>query len=195
MSRDPPKVSGPPIREKHMSSNRRECKKVVDYPSVWKGDGWNVVSGQLKRKAGNPGRDSHLFKYVAEKLPFESLSEVKKLLEDREVKCEGVYMAHDSFGVPRYGGRGQIFVRLASHKKNHRKELLYFSFYIIETKKHEREIETAIIRAAASQMLLNTRKVPTGIKHGDVKDYEPGCKFFERQDIRGKRKPMARKGI
>lgn len=97
-------------------------------------------------------------------------------------------MAHDLFSVPRYGGRGRIFTRLATHKKNRPRELLYFSFYIIEAKKHEREIETAIIRAAGSQMLFNKRKVPTGINHRDIKDYEPGCKFLERQTTRGKRR-------
>jgi hypothetical protein len=73
-----------------------------------------------------------------------------------------------------------------SDRKHHRRQLLYFSLYIIESKKHEREIETAIIRAAGSQMALNKRKVPTGIDHGDIKDYEPGCRFFERQELRGK---------
>ena len=43
-------------------------------------------------------------------------------------------MAHDSFGVPRYGGRGNIFERLLKHKKKYPKLLLYFSFYIVRKK-------------------------------------------------------------
>lgn len=98
-----------------------------------------------------------------------------------EVKANGVYMAHDSMGVARYGGRGNIISRLAMHKKNYPKELLYFSFYIIANKSHEREIETAILRAAGGQMNLNERKVREGIAVGNVSDFEPGTYFFERR--------------
>jgi hypothetical protein len=37
---------------------------------------------------------------------------------------------------------------------------------LIKNKNHEREIETAILRAASSQMVLNQRKVRTGLKAG-----------------------------
>jgi hypothetical protein len=70
-------------------------------------------------------------------------------------------MAHDSFGVARYGGRGNIFSRLRTHKRKYSKELVYFSFYIIENKTHEREIENVILRAAGPQMVLNNSRFAT----------------------------------
>jgi hypothetical protein len=105
---------------------------------------------------------------------------------------QGVYLAHDSMGVARYGGRGNIFNRVASHKKKYPKELLYFSFFIIKNKKHEREIETAILRAAGSQMVLNQRKVRTGLAVGNVADYEPGTQFVQRQGLRGRTRKRRR---
>jgi hypothetical protein len=105
---------------------------------------------------------------------------------------EGVYFAHDSMGVARYGGRGAIFNRLSAHRKKYPKELLFYSFYVIENKSHEREIETAILRAAGPQMTLNTRKVAYGLHPGNIGDYEPGTKFFERQGIRGRRRGRKR---
>jgi len=44
---------------------------------------------------------------------------------------------------------------LRSHKRKYSKELVYFSFYIIENKTHEREIENVILRAAGPQLVLN----------------------------------------
>jgi hypothetical protein len=93
-------------------------------------------------------------------------------------------------GVPRYGGRGDIFSRLASHKRNYPKQLLYFPFFIIKSKVHEREIETALLRAASSQMVLNQRKVRSGLEVGNITDYEPGTDFVERQNQRGKKKSL-----
>ena len=73
-------------------------------------------------------------------------------------------------------------------RKKYPRELLYFSFYVIANKNHEREIETAILRAAGPQMILNQRKVRSSIDHGSVNDYEPGTHFLERQFRRGKKK-------
>jgi hypothetical protein len=84
-------------------------------------------------------------------------------------------------------GRGQIFNRLTAHKKAYPDQVMYFSFYVIANKNHEREVETAILRAAGPQMILNTKKVGDGIEPGDVRDYEPGTEFFERQRIRGRK--------
>jgi hypothetical protein len=131
-----------------------------------------------------------LFTVVAEKLPFACLSAVQKVLTDNDFTTNGVYMAHDSMGVARYGGRGHIFPRLRSRKRRYPKELLYFSFYIIEQKNHEREIETAILRAASSQMVLNVRKVRAGNQPGGVSDYEPGTYFFQRFQRTGKKKRL-----
>ena len=123
-------------------------------------------------------------------LSWKALPYVSKHLKDMKVKRVGVYMAHDSFGVARYGGRGNIFSRLRSHKRKYFRELLYFSFYIIENKTHEREIENVILRAAGPQMVLNQRKVRDGIDTGWVGDYEPGTKFFRRKYARGAKRAV-----
>lgn len=167
--------------------NKKPSKKVV-FHAVWSGDGWKVVTGQLKAGSGRPGDTKPIFSVVAEKIPYDALGSVKKDMLDYGYPTEGVYFAHDSMGVARYGGRGQIFGRLAAHKRKYPRELQYFSFYIIGAKNHEREIETAILRAAGPQMTLNTRKVAQGIKRGDIRDYEPRTEFFERQSQRGKKK-------
>lgn len=134
----------------------------------------------------------HLFKYVAEKLPYACLLKVKNDMNSEAEHLEGVYLAHDSMGVARYGGRGKIFTRLESHKKKYKKELLYFSFYVIANKQHEREIETVILRAAGPQMTLNKRKIGAGLEPGNIQDYEPGTKFYERQRPRGRKKKSPR---
>jgi hypothetical protein len=173
--------------------NRGKSRKAVN-DVVCDVDGWRIVEGRLVPSRGRPRKTTHLFRYVAEKLPFGCLGKVKRNLAANADGLEGVYMAHDSMGVARYGGRGQIFTRLAAHRKAYPRELLYFSFYVIANKAHEREIETAILRAASSQMILNTRKVRSGLETGNVSDYEPGTKFFERQSMPGRRrKPGGRR--
>ncbi len=155
---------------------------------------WVIQVGELRPLGRTKQKGDHLFKYVAEKLPWDALPKVNTYLKASNVKRVGVYMAHDSFGVARYGGRGNIFHRLQNHKRKYDKELAYFSFYIIENKTHEREIENAILRAAGPQMLLNQRKVRDGIDPGNVNDYEPGTKYFRRRYARGtKRSPRLRR--
>jgi hypothetical protein len=170
--------------------------KVTTNNRVWIGTDRKVVFGKLKRGKGHPGKVSHLFKCIGEKLPFEALENVRDALKrelDKETnELKGVYMGHDSMGAARYGGRGQIFIRLYNHRERYKDELEYFSFYIIENKKHEREIETAIIRAAEPQMVLNERKRHFGIQPGKVTDYEAGTLFFERQEKPGRRKKVRR---
>lgn len=175
--------------QKH-SENRKPSKKKVEGDALWSQNGLRVVQGKLDPGRGRPSGAPHLFKYVAEKLPFECLGKVMKSLSGSAERIEGVYLAHDSMGIARYGGRGQIFARLSNHKKRYPKELLYFSFYVIEQKKHEREVENVILRAAGPQMTLNKRKVALGTEPGDVRDYEPGTKFFERQRTRGRKAKM-----
>lgn len=170
-----------------LKSQRKGLSRKEVKSEIWSGDGWSVVAGQLVRGRGRPGKVEHLFRWVAEKLPYSSLASIKRTILSEGAGVEGVYLAHDSMGVARYGGRGRIFARLASHKKRYPRELTYFSFYIIEQKRHEREIETALIRAAGPQLLFNTRKKRDGIDPGSVRDYEPGTKFVERQRRRGKK--------
>lgn len=163
------------------STNRPpSSKRTKEYLRV-DGEPWRVAFGRLVPARGTPKKAGHLFSFVAEKIPFSFLKEVKKKIEYNGAKIEGVYMAHDSMGVARYGGRGRIFTRLGLHLKDYPLQLHYFSFYVIANKAHEREIETAILRAAGAQMSLNSRKVAGGFEPGNVQDYEPGTSFFERR--------------
>ncbi len=90
-------------------------------------------------------------------------------------------------GCPRYIGRGNIFGRLASRRKAKPDELAYFSFYVVSEKMHEREVETLLIRAAGFLLEFNDRKKRVGISHGNVRDFEAGTLFYERQRKKGKK--------
>jgi hypothetical protein len=173
--------------------NRKPSKKKVE-KKIWSGDDWLVVSGRLVPGPGRPDKTGLLFRFIGEKLPYSCLRDVAKHVRSVSKDVEGVYLAHDSMGVARYGGRGDIFHRLAAHQKNYPKELLYFSFFIIKSKAHEREMETALLRAAGSQMILNERKVRTRLDVGNITDYEPGTNFVERQFVRGRKKKPGRGG-
>jgi hypothetical protein len=168
--------------------SKAHSKKTVDASvASWTGGGWKVVFGELKRQPGNPGKSRSLFDALGEKIPKGALGHVERTMKAQGVGTEGVYFAHDSVGCARYAGRGQIFSRLRAHFKAHPDELVYFSFYIIADKKHEREVETALIRVASHLLLLNSRKKRDYIEPGDVRDYEPGTLFFERQRKKGRR--------
>jgi len=125
---------------------------------------------------------------VAEKLPYASLSAVRKHVAKTIKKPDGVYIAHDSMGFPRYIGRGNVFQRLAARLKAQKLELVYFSFYLVSDKKHEREIETLLIRAAGPLLEFNTKKKRVDIKPGDIRDYEAGTTFYERQYRKGRKR-------
>jgi len=148
---------------------------------------WTVQFGELKRGKGNPGGTEHLFKVLGEKLPYAALADVKKHVLGKGYKPLGVYVAHDSMGCPRYIGRGNVFARLRSRKTAHTLELQYFSFYLVSEKKHEREIETLLIRAASFLLEFNEKKKRVGTSHGNIRDYEAGTLFYERQYKKGKK--------
>lgn len=94
-------------------------------------------------------------------------------------------------GCPRYIGRGDIFLRLEARHKAQPLELKYFSFYVVSEKKHEREIETLLIRAAGFLLEFNDRKKRGGIAHGNIRDFEAGTLFYERQQKKGRRAFLA----
>ncbi|MCI2260597.1 hypothetical protein Q7W82_02870 [Xanthomonas indica] len=171
--------------KKRKNSKKPSTKQLTQ--KVWSGVDWTVHYGNLKRGAGRPGKVSRLFKYLGEKIPYESLDDVRKHFVSDGTPAQGVYIAHDSMGTPRYIGRGNVFKRLSDRKKAHMLELVYFSFYIVEDKQHEREIETLLIRAAGDQLEFNDRKKRIGIHPGNVRDYEPGTAFYERQYKKGRR--------
>jgi hypothetical protein len=167
--------------------NKKQSRKET-YHSVLKDGGWNVMTGKLVPGKGRPELVESIFEVIAEKIPYAALGKCEADMKKYGYTAEGVCLAHDSMGVARYGGRGDIYVRLAAHLKKYPRELAYFSFYTIKDKKHEREIETVILRAAGPQLILNERKVRDDIEKGDVRDYEPGTEFYERQKVRGKKK-------
>lgn len=167
-------------------AKKAAATKTVETCVYKDGKRWNVQFGRLKRGKGNPGKTEHLFRVVGEKLPYEALSAVRKHLIQNGFTTNGVYVAHDSMGFPRYIGRGAVFGRLKSRKDVQELELVYFSFYIVSEKKHEREIETLLIRAAGPLLQFNTKKKRVSIMPGNIRDYEAGTYFYERQYKKGR---------
>lgn len=168
-------------------SRKGKTSKTI-IKTVWSHGSWNVLHGELKRRRGRPRKAQPLFRAVAEKIPFEALDDVRTHLSQTDVPANGVYVAHDSMGVARYIGRGRIFHRLKARHRANLQELKYFSFYVVLEKTHEREIETLLIRSAGPQLHFNSRKKRVDIQPGDIRDYEPGTLFYERQYKRGRKK-------
>jgi hypothetical protein len=166
-------------------TNKKFARKK-DVGHVWSKDGWTVRHGRLVPLPGRPHKVKSLLRWVGEKVPFAALADVKKLVQEKELQVEGVYVAHDSMGFARYVGRGRIFDRLKSRLKVHPRELAYFSFYIVADKKHEREIETLLIRLGGPHLHFNERKKRVDIEPGQVTDYESGTHYVERQRKRGR---------
>lgn len=174
------------LAKKAAQKPKAAAKKVIHKKIYEDGKTWTVQHGELQAKP-KPGRPpvktEHLFRVVGEKLPYASLSKVKSHLKGQAV--QGVYIAHDSMGCPRYIGRGNIFTRLEARFKAQPLELEYFSFYVVADKKHEREIETLMIRAAGFLLEFNTKKKRVGVAPGNIHDYEAGTVFYERQRKKG----------
>ncbi|MGD7195460.1 hypothetical protein ACQUJT_21595 [Ralstonia pseudosolanacearum] len=174
-------------------ATKAAAKQVITKKKVFAKVPWVVHFGelqQIKKKRGRrpaAAKTEHLFRVVGEKLPFSALAHVKKHLQENGYSSQGVYVAHDSMGCPRYIGRGNIFQRLAARKKAKQLELEYFSFYVVADKKHEREIETLLIRAAEFLLEFNDRKKRIGIAPGSVNDFEAGTVFYLRRYERGAR--------
>ena len=158
-------------------------KKPIEH--IWSDYNWSVMHGELKKGPGRSPKIKPLFQYVGEKIPFDALEKVEKKLKALGVERKGVYIAHDSMGTARYVGRGDIFTRLKQRKKKHPNELVYFSFFVVKDKQHEREVETLLIRGAGPLLEFNQRKKSVGIPSGNVQDYEPGTYYFERQTKKG----------
>jgi hypothetical protein len=170
-----------------MTKQRKAALTKSSVETVRSLPSWTIRYEALKRGKGRPQKVQALFKVIAEKIPFEALDDVRKHVEKQGIAPNGIYVAHDSMGVARYVGRGQIFNRLKARLAAQVLELKYFSFYIGMDKAHEREIETVLIRATGPQLYFNTRKKREDIQPGDVKDYEAGTAFYERQYKRGRK--------
>lgn len=147
---------------------------------------WTIWRGKLVPPAGRPDKVTSIFQVVAEKLPFECLAEVERDMCREGLTRTGIYLAHDSMGAVRYAGLGSIFNRLRARRNAHPLELLYFSFYVLPHKKHQRELETLVIRATSHLLEFNERKKHSTIEPGNIRDYEPGTRFYERQRKKGK---------
>ena len=165
---------------------KRTAVKNISVKRLWANAGWTVRYGRINAGRGSTGA-KRLFRVIGEKLPFEAIGHVEQYLKKKGMPRNGVYLAHDSMGCPRYIGRGAIFPRLTARKRAQQLELQYFSFYIVEEKKHEREIETLLIRAAGPLLEFNTKKKRVTHRTGNLLDYEGGTKFFERRYERGHR--------
>ncbi len=163
--------------------------KTIKAYGVYDGPQWAVNYGELRPGSGSSEETLPLFQALGEKLPFEALAEVRKHLKKEGIPRTGVYIAHDSMTYARYIGRGNIFPRLAAHKNA--LELKYFSFYVVKDKKHEREIETLLIRAAGPLLQFNTKKKRLTLSVGNINDYEAGTLFFERRYKRGAKRSHA----
>ncbi len=168
------------------STNKPHSTKQVEDRLAGDED-WTIVAGRLTRPTGAPRKTQSLFKFVGEKIPYKFLGKVKAKLVKENISINGVYIAHDSMGYPRYIGRGSIFTRLTARKKAQRHEIVYFSFFVVDEKIHEREIETIMIRAAGPLLDFNSKKKRTDIHAGDARDFEPGTGFVERQYKKGKK--------
>jgi len=162
------------------NQNKRGAGKE-DFDEIWRDTDWVVKSGRLIRPRGHPGKVDPLFRLIAEKLPFESLGDVAADLKEYGVDPNGIYIAHDSMGCPRYIGRGHVIHRLRARKRAASYELVYYSFYLVKNKIHEREIETLLIRAAGPLLHFNDRKKRVDISPGSVRDFEPGTEYYRRR--------------
>jgi len=169
------------------STNKRVSRKHLTDEKVWGSNTWTVRAGRLVPGPGRPGNQPRLFTVLAEKIPYEALDAVRKDMQAAGIRARGVYVAHDSMGYARYVGRGEIFQRLRARKYAQELELVYFSFYVVEQRNHEREIETLLIRASGPLLAFNEKKKNASIYPGNIKDYEPGTFFYERQYKKGKK--------
>jgi hypothetical protein len=132
-----------------------------------------------------------LFKAVAEKILFGALNKIAAHLKKTGIPRTGVYIVHDSLGVARYIGRGGIFHRLKIRRNAQPLELVYFSFYVVADSTHEREIETLLIRAAGPQLHFNTKKKRVDIAPGNVRDYEAGTLYYQREHKKGRKRSVS----
>lgn len=182
-----------PISKKNSEKKVFGKKKTIE--TIAKRGHWKITKGQLISRGNTTSVNKGLFKLFAEKIPCEFLKDIKeKIVKEfgKYNKIEGVYVVHDSMTYPRYIGRGDIFGRIGSRLKTHPEELKYFSFYVVESKKHEREIESLLVHITGTLLQFNEKKKRLGTKAGNVQDFERGTFFLERQYKRGKRKKVVK---
>lgn len=168
------------------SKRKKVGRKVTNMEVLFTNNQWRVVEGRIVPPRGRPPKTKGLFTIIGEKIPFEAVEKIKKAVTQEYGTVYGIYVAHDSMTLPRYIGRGDIFNRLSARKKAHSNELYYFSFYVVEEKVHEREIETLLIHITSTLLQFNERKKKVNLEAGSVLDFEVGTKFIQRQKKRGR---------
>lgn len=165
--------------------------RALGNTSVASEDWWRVVRGRIVRGPGAPGKEQ-LFRVVAEKIPFGALNEIGRDLIKERLPRGGVYMLHDSMGSPRYAGLSRnVITRLAAHHRQFPHELPYFSFYTGLSPKHQKEIETVLVRAVGSAG-INQYKTANGSEPGSLRGFAPGTIFYQRRKLRVARKRRGR---
>lgn len=166
---------------------KKSTVKFIKIRRLWSDTEWTLRVGSLNAGPGAAGGVKRLFRVVGEKIPFDAIKKANEYLRDHEIGRQGGYVAHDSMGYARYIGRGRIFNRLRACRDHHPLEVKYFSFYVVQQKKHEREIKTLLVCAAGPLLQFNTKKKRTTLSASRIKDYEAGTKFFECQLKKGKK--------
>jgi hypothetical protein len=146
---------------------------------------WTIKFGRIDFSARSQRPQEPFFAVIGEKLPFGAINQVKKHLRQRtKTRPIGVYVAHDSMGWPRYIGQGNIFSRLKARHALNRRELYYFSFYLLNDRHREKEIETMLIRVAGPLLHYNVQKKRLDASPGSVRNYAVGTQFYERKSKR-----------
>lgn len=161
--------------------------------SVADGEQWRVARGKLVRGPGHPGQQQ-LFQVVAERIPFEALGAIAKDMKKQQLPCGGVYMLHDSMGGPRYAGLSiNVFSRLRNHHHKYGAQLPYFSFFTVLSGRHQKEIETVMVRAVGNAA-INQYKKAVGFEPGSLEGFAPGTIFYQRKKKSAAKKRSIRKG-
>ena len=137
-----------------------------------------LVEGELKAVGrGRVAAKAPLLQQVGQKLPWDALQHIPH-------DAEGVYILFDSRGWPYYVGRGKIKERLNHHAKTMKAITPSFSFYAVQDKANERQLETLLIRVAAPLLEGNSQLT----RRRDVTHFEVGTKFLQVQRRRGRKK-------
>jgi hypothetical protein len=127
---------------------------------------WNVRVGELRPVGRKSPKANPLFKYVAEKLPWEALPFVSKYLKDHKVKRVGVYMAHDSLGWPGMGAVATSLVACGVTKGNTPESSCTSPFISSKTKRTSARLRTSSCEQPVRKWYLTSAKYETELIPG-----------------------------
>ncbi len=162
-----------------MSRRSRQKVSRVVRETITQANDERLIEGELKRVGRPREKDKGIILKVAERLP-------QWVVDYLDPEDNGVYVLFDSRGWPCYVGRGNIKGRVSAHFKSHAKApvIRTFSFYVVEGKAKERELETILIRLASPLLVVNDYKV--GGKN--PREFEAGTRFLEVKPRLGRKK-------